>query len=74
MLLGLGWFQLPIFTNRSIFPVMGVMIMLTTIGCKHTPPHITVPYTALASDLVSAVGVLSVVLPVADACLAVCLR
>lgn len=53
MLLGLGWFQLPIFTNRSIFPVMGVMIMLTTIGCKHAPPHITVTYTALASDLVS---------------------
>ena len=42
MLLGLGWFQLPIFTNRSIFPVMGVMIMLTTIGCKHASPHITV--------------------------------
>jgi hypothetical protein len=32
VLLGLGWYQLPILQNKSIWPIMGCMIMLCTLG------------------------------------------
>lgn len=37
VLLGLGWYQLPILQNKSIWPIMGCMIMLCTLGGTFAP-------------------------------------